>query len=198
MPGRLQPLDCSEPDSPAQQFFRRRAEASRPGAVTGADDGTITAIVSRLDGLPLAIELAAAQVATLGIADLGEQIQTSVATPTSLGRLSRRGGEPRHRTLRAAIEWSEDAATRRGQERFGAVDRLRRCRRLERRAGGAPGFACGHRRSCPTLSAQRRDTLRQNVLPDVADGSIGCRSGVDRHRAPAYGVFLERRCARCG
>jgi predicted ATPase len=104
----LAPLDCSEPDSAAQQFFRRRAEASRPGAVTGADDGTITEIVRRLDGLPLAIELAAAQVATLGIADLGEQIETSVATPTSLGRLSRRGGEPRHRTLRAAIEWSEE------------------------------------------------------------------------------------------
>ena len=104
----LAPLDCSEPDSPAQQFFRRRAEASRPGAVTGADDGTITEIVRRLDGLPLAIELAAAQVATLGIADLGEQIETSVATPTSLERLSRRGGEPRHRTLRAAIEWSEE------------------------------------------------------------------------------------------
>ena len=103
----LQPLDCSRPDSPAQQFFLRRADAARPGAVTVADLDAITAIVRQLDGLPLAIELAAAQVATLGIADLGEQIEVSVATPTPLGRLSRRGGEPRHRTLRAAIEWSE-------------------------------------------------------------------------------------------
>ena len=104
-PGRLQPLDCSRPDSPAQQFFRRRADAARPGAVTGADQDAITAIVRRLDGLPLAIELAAAQVATLGIADLAEQIEASVGA--RLGGLSRRGGEPRHRTLRAAIEWSE-------------------------------------------------------------------------------------------
>ena len=37
----LQPLDCSRPDSPAQQFFRRRADASRPGAVTAADLDTI-------------------------------------------------------------------------------------------------------------------------------------------------------------
>ena len=103
----LQPLDCSRPDSPAQQFFRRRADASRPGAVTAADLDTISAIVRGLDGLPLAIELAAARVATLGIADLGEQIEASVAYPTPLGGLSRRGGEPRHRTLRAAIEWSE-------------------------------------------------------------------------------------------
>lgn len=103
----LQPLDSSQPDSPAQQFFRRRAEASRPGAVTGADEGAVTAIVRQLDGLPLAIELAAAQVATLGVADVSEQIETSVATPTSPARLSRRGGEPRHRTLRAAIAWSE-------------------------------------------------------------------------------------------
>jgi len=111
MPGEcawpLQPLDCSRPDSPAQQFFRRRADAARPGAVTAADLDAITAIVRRLDGLPLAIELAAAQVATLGIADLGEQIEASVANATPSGRLSRRGGEPRHRTLRAAIEWSE-------------------------------------------------------------------------------------------
>ena len=68
---------------------------------------TISAIVRRLDGLPLAIGLAAARVATLGIADLGEQIEASVAYPTRLGGLSRRGGKPRHRTLRAAIEWSE-------------------------------------------------------------------------------------------
>ncbi len=104
----LQPLDCSASDSPAQQFFRQRAEAARPGVVTGPDAATITEIVRRLDGLPLAIELAAAQVATLGIADLDEQIEASVTAPTSLGRLSRRGGEPRHRTLQAAIEWSED------------------------------------------------------------------------------------------
>ena len=93
----LEPLDCSQTDSPAQEYFRRRADASRPGSVGETDAGAITAIVRRLDGLPLAIELAAAQVATLGIADVGAQ----------LDRLSRRGGEPRHRTLRAAIEWSE-------------------------------------------------------------------------------------------
>lgn len=94
---RLEPLDCSSVDSAAQRFFRRRADAARPGAVSDADAEVVTGIVRRLDGLPLAIELAAAQVATLGIADLGEQLEG----------LSRRGGEPRHRTLRAAIEWSE-------------------------------------------------------------------------------------------
>jgi predicted ATPase len=109
MPGEhawpVSPLDSSHSDSPAQRFFRRRADAARPGAVSAADDEAITAIVRRLDGLPLAIELAAAQVATLGIADLAEQIAASVGT--RLGGLARRGGEPRHRTLRAAIEWSE-------------------------------------------------------------------------------------------
>ena len=97
----LSPLDSSNADSPAQQVFRRRAEAARPGAVSAADSHAISAIVRRLDGLPLAIELAAAQAATLGIADVAEQIDASVE------RLSRRGGEPRHRTLRAAIEWSQ-------------------------------------------------------------------------------------------
>jgi predicted ATPase/DNA-binding SARP family transcriptional activator len=105
MPGEhawpLAPLDCSAPDSPAQKVFARQADAVRPGMVTAADAESISAIVRRLDGLPLAIELAAAQVASLGIADLAEQIDASV------GGLGRRGGEPRHRTLRAAIEWSE-------------------------------------------------------------------------------------------
>ncbi len=109
MPGEhawpLAPLDCSGPDSPAQLFFARQAEASRPGMVTAADSAAISAIVRRLDGLPLAIELAAAQVAALGVADLAEQIEASLET--QVDGLARRGGEPRHRTLRAAIEWSE-------------------------------------------------------------------------------------------
>lgn len=150
----LQPLDCSRPDSPAQQFFLRRADAARPGAVTVADLDAITAIVRQLDGLPLAIELAAAQVATLGIADLGEQIEASVDTPTPSGRLSRRGGEPRHRTLRAAIEWSKRLLPER-QGSVGTVDRLRRCRPLGRRAGGAASRTRGDRRTRRTLVAQR-------------------------------------------
>lgn len=101
----LAPLDCSESDSPAQRFFARQAEAARPGMVTAADAAAITAIVRKLDGLPLAIELAAAQVAALGVEDLAEQIDASLET--QVDGLARRGGEPRHRTLRAAIEWSE-------------------------------------------------------------------------------------------
>ena len=188
----LQPLDCSRPDSPAQQFFLRRADAARPGAVTVADPDAITATVRQLDGLPLAIELAAAQVATLGIADLGEQIEASVATPTPLGRLSRRGGEPRHRTLRAAIEIVPTSVTRKRQGNVGTVDRLRRCCPLGRRAGGAASRAPGDRRTRRALVAQRRDTLGQNVLPDAADGAFGCRPGIGGHRAQAYGALLGR------
>src|SRR6185503_5070796 len=88
-----------------QRFFTRQADAARPGMVTAADTAVITTIVRRLDGLPLAIELAAAQVAALGVTDLAEQLDASLET--HVDRLARRGGEPRHRTLRAAIEWSE-------------------------------------------------------------------------------------------
>lgn len=97
----LSPLATAGSDSPAQQYFRYRADSARRGALAAADDEFVTTIVRELDGLPLAIELAAAQVATLGVADVAEQVATSVA------RMARRGGEPRHRTLRAAIEWSE-------------------------------------------------------------------------------------------
>lgn len=103
----LAPLDCSRPDAPAQGYFRRRAEACRPGSVAPGDDELVTRIVQRLDGLPLAIELAAAQVASLGLGEVADQIDTSMAAHPALAQLSRRGGEPRHRTLQAAIEWSE-------------------------------------------------------------------------------------------
>lgn len=108
----LAPLDCSGPDAPAQRYFRHRADASRPGSVSpadvsAADDELVTRIVRRLDGLPLAIELAAAQVASLGVGDVADQIDASMAAQPALAQLSRRGGEPRHRTLQAAIAWSE-------------------------------------------------------------------------------------------
>ncbi|MGK2949778.1 MAG: ATP-binding protein [Acidimicrobiales bacterium] len=86
--------------NPAVQAFV--AHASRSGAMTVDHDSApvISEVVRRLDGLPLALELAAGRVATLGLVGLLESLGRS------LDLLGRRDGDPRHQTLRRAVEWS--------------------------------------------------------------------------------------------
>jgi predicted ATPase/DNA-binding NarL/FixJ family response regulator len=87
----------------AVRLFADRAAASRPGFTAGP--GKIAAIASicrALDGLPLAIELAAARVRVLSV----EQIQARLGDRFALLGAGDRSALPRQRTLRAAIEWS--------------------------------------------------------------------------------------------
>ncbi|MGH9272942.1 MAG: BTAD domain-containing putative transcriptional regulator [Ilumatobacteraceae bacterium] len=82
-------------------FLRRSADA---GAVVAADEhASVGAICQRLDGLPLAVELAAARVRALGadglLASLSERLD---------GLTGGHRATPRHQTLRAAVEWSLD------------------------------------------------------------------------------------------
>lgn len=86
--------------SDAVELFRRRAAAARPGAVL--NDAAAQGVVSRLDGLPLAIELAAAKVRVMSVEDIGKRLENRFA-------LLRGGDRPapdRHQTLLAVIDWS--------------------------------------------------------------------------------------------
>jgi predicted ATPase len=65
---------------------------------------TIAAICRHLDGIPLAIEFAAARAATLGI----EQVAAALGDRFALLTSGRRTPLPRHRTLRATLDWSYD------------------------------------------------------------------------------------------
>ena len=65
---------------------------------------TIAAICRHLDGIPLAIEFAAARAATLGIEQVAAALRDRFALLTS----GRRTALPRHRTLRATLDWSYD------------------------------------------------------------------------------------------
>ncbi|MET9489095.1 BTAD domain-containing putative transcriptional regulator [Nocardia sp. NPDC006630] len=91
--------------SPAVRLFADRAAAARPGFTV--DAGTITAVAricTRLDGLPLAIELAAARLRTLGLDDIDARLDNRF-------RLLSRGdrtADPRHQTLQAVVAWSWD------------------------------------------------------------------------------------------
>ena len=105
---RVQPLDCSadtdgDAASPAVQLFAMRAAAVQPGFDTaGVPEPAILEICRRLDGLPLAIELAAAQVRVLSPA----QILARLDSRFDLLARSDSPAAARHRTLAAMIEWS--------------------------------------------------------------------------------------------
>ncbi|MEV6426453.1 BTAD domain-containing putative transcriptional regulator [Nocardia sp. NPDC051463] len=91
--------------SPAVRLFADRAAASRPGFVVDAGTiGPVRRICADLDGLPLAIELAAARLRTLAL----EEIETRLAQRFRLLSRGSRTAAPRHQTLRAVVQWSWD------------------------------------------------------------------------------------------
>ncbi|WP_229795614.1 ATP-binding protein, partial [Saccharothrix coeruleofusca] len=89
-------------DSPAVRLFAERAAAVRPGFRVADDVASVVAVCRALEGLPLAIELAAARVRSLPVAELARRVHDR------FGLLSRgsRGAAARHRTLHAVVEWS--------------------------------------------------------------------------------------------
>ncbi|TQS42003.1 hypothetical protein FL583_27375 [Cryptosporangium phraense] len=90
-------------DSAAVRLFAERAAAVSPGfAVTDETLGDVVRICRALDGLPLAIELAAARLRSLSLAEVAARVDDRLAL---LSRGSR-GGVPRHRTLRAVLDGS--------------------------------------------------------------------------------------------
>ncbi|WP_436529066.1 BTAD domain-containing putative transcriptional regulator [Actinoplanes sp. HUAS TT8] len=97
-------LDEAE-KSPAVRLFAERASAVLPGfAVDAATVADVVQIVRRLDGLPLALELAAARLRTLGLGELAGGLDDRFRLLTTGSRTAL----PRHRTLRAVIAWSWD------------------------------------------------------------------------------------------
>ena len=82
-----------------------RARAVRPGfAVTDANAADVARICRALDGIPLAIELAAARLRTMSPAQLTGRLGDRFAVLTGGSRTAR----PRHQTLRAVVGWSWD------------------------------------------------------------------------------------------
>jgi predicted ATPase len=98
------PLD----EDPAVRLFADRAAAVSPEfALDGESRPLIIDIVRRLDGLPLAIELAAARLRTLPLAEISRRLTDRFRLLTGGSRTAL----PRHRTLRAVVEWSWDLLT---------------------------------------------------------------------------------------
>jgi predicted ATPase len=95
--------------SEAVRLFAERASALRPDfEVTDQNAPDIVAICSRLDGLPLAIELAAARVNLLGLAEIRARLEEKLDLLVSRAR----DVPERQRTIRNTIEWSTELLTR--------------------------------------------------------------------------------------
>jgi predicted ATPase/DNA-binding SARP family transcriptional activator len=111
----LEPLELPQPQAtaeeiaaaPAVRLFAARARAVQPGfAVEPANARALANICSRLDGLPLAIELAAARASLLTPQLLLQRLSSRLDSGAAA-----RDVDPRHRTLRATIDWSNDLLT---------------------------------------------------------------------------------------
>jgi predicted ATPase/DNA-binding SARP family transcriptional activator len=109
----LRPLDVPDPTAEptdigradAVALFVDRAGEVRPGfEITPATARPVADVCRRLDGLPLAIELAAARMSALGVVELGRRLDDRF----TVLRSGRRGATSRHRTLEEAIQWSFD------------------------------------------------------------------------------------------
>lgn len=148
--------------SPACRLFVERARARYPEAsFSGSDAGYVAQICRRLDGIPLAIELAAARVGALTVR------QVAAGLDDRLGLLDRGPVEaaPRHQTLRGLIDWSYGLLTVEEQALF------RRCSLLvdEWSADAARALRPG---SWPRAgSAARADGSERDVL-DLLDSLV--------------------------
>lgn len=87
----------------AVRLFAERAASSKPGfRVVAANARTVAEICHRLDGIPLAIELAAARVRALTVEEIAARLDDRFRFLTTTAAMVL----PRHRTLRAAMDWS--------------------------------------------------------------------------------------------
>jgi len=92
-----------ELEASALQLFADRAAAARDGFTLDASNGAaVTEICRRLDGMPLAIELAAARVVAMSPADIATRLDERFRLLTG----GRRTAVERHQTLRATVDWS--------------------------------------------------------------------------------------------
>jgi predicted ATPase/DNA-binding XRE family transcriptional regulator len=118
MTWRVAPLDLPDPKSPlsseqitrsaAVRLFVERAQALNNTLVLTEDNAAaIARICIGVDGIPLALELAAARARVLTVDQLAERLEHD----SSVLRRADRAGLPQHRTIRATIDWSHDLLT---------------------------------------------------------------------------------------
>ncbi len=159
----LPPLTIDPAGSPATELFAARARAVRPAV--RLDPEIVAQLCHTLDGLPLAIELAAARVRTMSVEEINERLADRFA----LLRHGDRSSPERHRTLHAVIDWSwnlldtEQQATLRRLCRFPAGFTLSAAEAV---AGGA---------DVTDVAAAVDGLVNQSLLTVLDDELLGTR-----------------------
>ena len=174
--------------SDAVQLFVDRAQRRR-AATSRSTDGNAAAVAEicrRLDGIPLALELAAARVKVLSV----EQIRSRLDDRFRLLTGGSRTALPRHQTLRATIQWSYDQLAPDEQRSAAALVGLRRRldargRDARRRRTAADEFD-GARRAVAAgrqvAGARRTRSRRRAALRAARDGAPVRAGAPDRSR----------------
>ncbi|WP_405010396.1 ATP-binding protein [Kitasatospora sp. NBC_01539] len=103
------PVEAAEGHRPdAVRLFAARAAAVVPGfELTAANSADVTVLCRRLDGIPLAVELAAGRLRTLSVEQIGVRLDDRFRLLTGGARTA----PPRHQTLRTTIGWSHELCT---------------------------------------------------------------------------------------
>ncbi|WP_433167362.1 BTAD domain-containing putative transcriptional regulator [Kribbella sp. CA-247076] len=161
--------------SPAIQLLRDRAGAVRTDL--GHDAATLRTmarVCRALDGMPLAIELAAARLRTMTLDQLANRLDDVFRLLTGGSRTAL----PRHRTLRAVIDWS--------WELLSEAERVV-LRRLSVFAGGASLEAAEH--VCSGESVDARDVLE--LLTALTEKSLVVAEGYEAPRYRMLGMVRE-------
>ncbi|OPF74297.1 AfsR family transcriptional regulator [Streptomyces antioxidans] len=179
----VEPLALPEGDAgpdeigsaPAVQLLRDRAGAVRRGLADDAHTlATMVRVCRALDGMPLAIELAAARLRTMSIEQLAHRLDDRFRLLTSGSRTAL----PRHKTLRAVVDWSWELLT--DAER--AV-----LRRLSVFSGGASLEAA--ERVCAGGAVEREQVLE--LLTALAEKSLLIAEGGSAPRYRMIGTIRE-------
>jgi predicted ATPase/DNA-binding winged helix-turn-helix (wHTH) protein len=123
----VEPLRTPEPDMreiselatvPAVQLFLERARAADPRFELDANTApAVIEICQRLDGIPLAIELAASRASAIDVTEVAERLDERFRLLKGV----RRGADPRHQTLHDAISWSYDLLDDDEQQLFSSL-----------------------------------------------------------------------------
>jgi predicted ATPase/DNA-binding winged helix-turn-helix (wHTH) protein len=138
------------------RLFVDRARLLRPDLIVTAENAApLGSICYQLDGMPLAIELAAPRLRSMSVEELSQRLDQRFALLTGGSRASL----PRHRTLRSTIDWSYDLLTEREQAML---------RRVSIFAGGWTLAAAEH--VCAGDGIEKSDTIA--LLTSLADKNL--------------------------
>jgi predicted ATPase len=174
------PLDAGRED--AVELFARRAGSAVTGfSVTPGNASCVVQVCRRLDGIPLAIELAAVQLRTLPLEELLDRLNHRFDVLLE----GRPGALARHQTLRTAIEWSHELCSREEQRLWA---------RLSVFAGTFTLAAAEE--VCAEVSLERPDVVHS--LIGLVDKSVVLREGETYRMLDTLREFGAERLAASG